>query len=479
MREHVMPSAADTSREVADTSLEAGKIIARLDRLPATRSIWTLVLLLSLGSFFEFYEIFSTAYVVPGLIESGILSTTTEGFFGMKGAASYIAATFVGMFLGVLLFGQVADRFGRRTVFTCALLGYSVASAIMAFQTDAHALNLWRLIAGLCLGVELVTIDTYLSELVPSRIRGRAFAILRMFSFFAVPGVALIAYLLVPRSFLGYEGWRWVFWIGASGAVFIWYLRRRLPESPRWLASHGRLSEAYEVIVSLEQRVLKESGEKSLPEPAQAVALKTHERVSFREIWSRHYRGRTLMLLVCQAAMGVALFGFSNWMPTFLVEQGIELTKSLEYGLIISCITPLGPLLAFFFADRLERKWQLLIAGSLMICGGLLFVGAQSMLAIVISGALVTLGATVVPMVVHTYQTELYPTRNRALATGFVVAIGRLGAGMSGFLIAAALKEAGVAGALTLICGAMLVSMLTVLFFGPRTRGRPLEQLNH
>ncbi|MDN6860236.1 MFS transporter [Pseudomonas sp. CAN2814] len=474
MRDQVLCYATDSTpcqREGAGS----GAIAARLDRLPATRSVWALVLLLALGSFFEFYEIFSTAYVMPGLIQAGILTSTTEGFFGMTGAASYIAATFVGMFLGVLLFGQVADRFGRRSVFTCALLGYSLATAIMALQTDAHALNFWRLLAGLCLGVEVVTIDTYLSELVPARIRGRAFAILRLCSFLAVPVVALVAYCLVPTRVLGQDGWRWVFWIGACGALWVWYLRRRLPESPRWLASRGRLDEAEAIIQALEAKVAREAGA-PLSSVEQGAEVPRRESVRFTEIWSARYRGRTLMLLVCQAAMGIALFGFSNWMPTFLVEQGVQLARSLEYGLAISCVTPFGPLLAFFFADRVERKWQLLAAGSLVIIGGLAFLGLSSMLPLILAGSLISLGATVVPMVVHTYQTELYPTRNRALATGFVIAVGRLGGALSGFLIAAALKHGGVPGALGLICGAMLVAMLVIALFGPRTRGRSLEQ---
>lgn len=474
MRDQVLSIPAEPAA-LRDDTATGGSIAARLDRLPATRSIWAMVLLLALGSFFEFYEIFSTAYVMPGLIRGGILTATTAGFFGMTGAASYMAATFLGMFFGVLLFGQVADRFGRRSVFTCALLGYSLASAIMALQSEAHALNLWRLLAGLCLGVEVVTIDTYLSELVPARIRGRAFAVLRMCSFVAVPAVALCAYLLVPQRPFGQDGWRWVFWIGSCGALCVWFLRRRLPESPRWLVSHGRVEEAGRILAALEAKVREESG-RPLPAPGPQGEARTGERVRLGEVWSPRYRGRTLMLLVCQAAMGIALFGFSNWMPTFLLEQGIQLTRSLEYGLAIACVTPFGPLLAFFFADRLERKWQLLAAGSLMIAGGLAFIGLRSMLPLLAAGSLIALGATVVPMVVHTYQAELYPTRNRALATGLVIAVGRLGGGLSGFLIAAALKHSGVPGALALICGAMLLAMLVVLLFGPRTRGRSLEQ---
>ncbi|MAB98452.1 MAG: MFS transporter [Pseudomonadaceae bacterium] len=478
MSYQVVYDSSQAVSDVGESPITAGSIGARLDRLPATRSVWGMVLLLALGSFFEFYEIFSTAYVMPGLIRSGILETTTASFFGLNGAGSYIAATFIGMVVGVLLAGQVADRFGRRVVFTFALLGYSLATVVMAFQTDAYGLNMWRLLVGLCLGIELVTIDTYLSELVPAKIRGRAFAMLRMCSFLAVPLVALVAYLLVPINLLGFDGWRWVFWIGSAGAVFIWFLRRNLPESPRWLASKGRLIEAAAVMRQLEAQVAAEY-KTPLPTPAPEVEVRTHESVHFSDIWSPAYRGRTLMLMVCQAGMGIALFGFSNWMPTFLVEHGISLTNSLEYGLIISCVTPLGPLLALLFADRIERKWQLLAAGSMMIVGGILFTDMRSMLSIILVGSMITIGATIVPMVVHTYQAELYPTRNRALATGFVVAVGRLGAGVSGFLIAAALKQVGVSGALLVICGAMLICMMSIVLFGPRTRGISLELLNH
>lgn len=477
MREHILDAPAIGAETSAPHAVSAGDIAARLDRLPATRSIWLMVLLLSLGSFFEFYELVSTAYVMPGLIQSGIVSTTTQSMFGMTGAASYIAATLVGIFLGVLLLGPVTDRIGRRAVFTYALLGYSVATAIMGFQTDAYALSFWRLVVGVFLGVEIITIDTYLSEIVPPRIRGRAFAILRTFSWFAAPVVALIAYLLVPTKLLGYDGWRWVFWIGSCGALFIWVLRRNLPESPRWLASRGRFEEADTVLREIEDKVRKDHGA-ALPKPVPVAPIAIGEAIQFSGIWSKPYRTRTLMLLVCQVGMGIALYGFAYWMPTFLIEHGIGITKSLEYSLIISCMYPLGPFLAIFFADRFERKWQLLFVGSLMIVGGVFFVDLRSMAALIVAGSAVTLAIAVVPMVVHTYQNELYPTRHRAFATSVVVAVGRLGAAISGFLIAAALRYAGVTGALTVICGAMAVSMLAIVLFGPRTRGRSLEELN-
>ncbi|MEJ1975098.1 MAG: MFS transporter [Acetobacteraceae bacterium] len=176
---------------------QAGDIGARLDRLPATGSIWRLVTLLSLGGFFEFYDLFFTGYVAPGLFREHIIAPTTQSFFG-QGLAAFIAALFAGLFVGTMVFGFVADRFGRRTVFTISLLWYSAASIVMAFQTDATWLYLWRFLAGVGIGVELVTIDTYISELVPKGMRGRAFAFNQTIQFAVIPVVAFLAYQLVP-----------------------------------------------------------------------------------------------------------------------------------------------------------------------------------------------------------------------------------------------------------------------------------------
>ncbi len=230
---------AAASRESASLAIDAGTISARLDRLPATRSIWKLVVLLSLGFFFELYDLLYTGYVAPGLVKSGLLTATTHGLFGTTGIASFIAALFAGLFVGTIACGSLADRFGRRAIFTYSLLWYTVANVIMAFQETALGLNVWRFIAGVGIGVELVTIGTYIAELVPRQIRGRAFACEQAVGFTAVPVVAFLAYLLVPHSFFGLDGWRWVVLIGAHGALFVWWIRRALPESPRWLAQQG------------------------------------------------------------------------------------------------------------------------------------------------------------------------------------------------------------------------------------------------
>ena len=137
----------------------AAAILARLDRLPGTRHMWRLVTLLSLGGMFEFYDLFMTGYVVPGLMKAGLLTNVAVSIFA--GPALFVAATFIGLFIGTFVFGYVADKYGRRTIFTYSMLWYCAATLVMAFQYSGFGVSLWRLIAGIGIGVELVTIDTY------------------------------------------------------------------------------------------------------------------------------------------------------------------------------------------------------------------------------------------------------------------------------------------------------------------------------
>src|SRR3954471_18588211 len=204
-----------------DDRVYAAAVLARLDRLPATRSIWTMVTLLSLGGMFEFYDLFMTGYIIPGLVKAGMLTGVSVGMF--SGPALFVASTFFGLFIGTFVFGFVADSYGRRAIFTFSMLAYCAATLVMAFQTSGFGVCLWRMIAGIGIGVELVTIDTYVAELVPATHRGRAFAYNQFFQFLAVPIMAFIAYLLVPHAPFGFDGWRWVVLIGSAGAIVIWF----------------------------------------------------------------------------------------------------------------------------------------------------------------------------------------------------------------------------------------------------------------
>src|SRR4051812_39401998 len=209
----------DTGKDLAPTRGGSDEISQRLESLPASSYLWRLVILLSLGGCFEIYDLFLTGYIAPGLNRSGLLTTKTEAFFGFSGIGAFVAATFAGLFVGTFFLTFLADRFGRRSIFTYALLGYTAATVVMACQTTSGGVLLWRFIAGVGIGVEIITIDTYITELVPSRMRGRAFAVNQAVMFTAVPIVAALSWWLVPLSPYGIDGWRWVVLIGAVGSM--------------------------------------------------------------------------------------------------------------------------------------------------------------------------------------------------------------------------------------------------------------------
>ncbi len=453
----------------------AAGIAARLERLPAGRAMWTRVVLLSLGGFFEFYDMFMSAYVGPGLVKSGILTATTPGLFGTTGLAGFVAAFFAGLFVGTALFGFVADRFGRRSIFTFSLLWYTAAATVMAFQTSAFGLDLWRFIAGIGIGVELVTIDTYIAELVPRHIRGRAFAFNQVVTFSAIPVVALLAWILVPLKPFGLDGWRFVVLAGSSGALIVWFIRLAVPESPRWLAQHGRGAEADAVVARFEAQAIAESGPLPVPEHAPVEA----PRGSFAEIWRAPYLTRTLMLIAFNLFQTVGFYGFSNWVPTFLVSQGIEVTRSLGYTFLIAIAAPFGPLLAATFTDRIERKWTIVGAAAAVAVFGLAFGQMRVPALLILFGALVTLANNIMSFSFHAYQAELYPTRIRALAVGFVYSFSRLSTVFSAFVIAFFLGKFGVAGVFTLIAASMTVVMLAIGIFGPKVRNLSLEEISN
>ncbi len=461
-------------------------IRVRLERLPVTRYTWSLVLLLSLGGWFEYYDLFFTAYVGPGLVRSGLFTSTSAAFFGFHGLASFVAATFAGLLVGTLLFGFAADRFGRRLVFTSSLLWYTAATVAMAFQHTAQGIVLWRVIAGVGIGVELVTIDTYITELMPRHLRGRAIAVSQIVGFTALPAVALLSWWLVPHAPLGLDGWRWVVLAGSLGAIFVWFIRRGLPESPRWLMAHGKFAEAERVVATMEKRVQRDlerelaSGTASpREERAMLTASRSVEtRGSLLELAREPYRKRTLMLMVFNFFQTIGYYGFASWVPTLLISTGITTTNSLQYSFLIALSAPLGPLLAYRVADRIERKWQIVFTAACIAVFGMLFARQRDPVWLITCGVLLTCANNCMSIAFHTYQAELFPTRIRAQAVGFVYSWSRLSAIFTSFLIGFFLRDFGTRGVFAFIAAAMAVVILAIGIFGPRTRGLALEDIS-
>ena len=345
----------------------------------------------------------------------------------------------------------------------------------MAFQDTAAGLNFWRFVVGLGLGVEMVTIGTYISELVPKQIRGRAFACEQAVGFVAVPVVAFLAYLLVPHAPFGLDGWRWVVLIGAHGALFVWWIRRELPESPRWLAQQGRVEEADRIMRALEAKVEAEYG-RPLPPPAPAGPVPP--RGSFRDMWVQPYRSRTIMMTIFNVFQTVGFYGFANWVPTLLIKQGITITSSLMYSSVIALAAPIGPLIGLVIADRFERKSVIVAMAAAIVVCGLLFSQTTVGAFLIVLGIGLTLASNIMSYSFHAYQAELFPTSIRARAVGFVYSWSRFSAIFSSFVIAAVLKGFGTFGVFAFIAGAMVIVMAAIGFMGPRTKGIALETIS-
>jgi len=456
---------------------EAEQLTARLDRLPMTRTLWIMAILLTFGGFFDGYAIGLIGALGPGLFKAGIFTATTVSFFGMTGFASFVAALFAGFFVATLLVAYVADHFGRRAIFAYSLLWFGIANFIMGLQTTADGINLWRFISALGVGLELVTVDAYLSELVPKKSRGAAFGFLQAMSAIAFLVSYFLSWQLIPTSIWGYDGWRWVVWIGSIGAVVIWWIRLGLPESPRWLAQQGRMEEAERVMAHIEARVTADYG-KPLPEP-ERPHYQDPRKGSLWEIFSPRYIKRTIMLMLFNFFQTVGFYGFVAWTPTLLIAKGIHVTQSLEYSTIINVAAVIFPLLIMSFADKIERKWHSCLACLAIALFGIWFANVDTSWALIALGACLAMSAQWLSFGLHNYQAELYPTRIRARGVGFVYSWSRLSGILTPFFIAYFLREYGPNGVFAFVAVCMAIVIVSVAVLGPRTNRMEVEAIAH
>ncbi|WP_130833444.1 MFS transporter [[Erwinia] mediterraneensis] len=462
------------SPSLAGTPEQSPSLVSRIDALPSSAALWRFISLLALGGFFELYDLFETGYISAGLLAANIFHSGSAGIFGISDQAAFASATFLGLFVGASLLAPNADRFGRRFTFMCALAWYGVFSLLMAFQNSAEGVILCRFLVGIGLGVELVTIDTYLSEWVPTRLRSKAFAFSFFVQFLSVPTVALMSWWLVPQTILDLEGWRWVVIAGALCSLVIWFIRKNLPESARWLAQQGRHQEAHQVLSAMEKRC------GAAPGPAFSsddVAAQLPRKGRFREIWAPAYRKRTLMLVVMNFFQAIGFFGFGNWLPALLSGQGTTITHSLLYAFFITLAYPLGSLISSRYADKMENKWQIVLSSLMTVVFGTLFAFQSQPLLLIACGFLITWSNAWLTYSYHAYQTEIFPTHIRARAVGFCYSFSRLSTAFSSILIGVILQYAGTPGVVSFIVLSMLMVMLSVGIYGPKTRGIDLENI--
>ncbi|MFZ4833047.1 MFS transporter [Rouxiella sp. Mn2063] len=453
------------------------QLSARIDALPASAGLWRFITLLSLGGFFELYDLFQTGYISSGLIAENIFHIGSAGVFGVSDQAAFASATFLGLFFGASLLAPNADRFGRRMTFMFALAWYGCFSMLMAFQNQAEWIIFCRFLVGVGLGIELVTIDTYLTEWVPSHLRSKAFAFAFFIQFLSVPAVALMSWWLVPKTILGLTGWRYVVIIGAVSSLIIWFIRKNLPESARWLAQQGRHEQAHQVVSEMERRCGITTQVAYVADMADSGTASLPQKGTFKEIWSAQYRKRTLMLVVMNFFQSIGFFGFGNWLPALLSGKGTTVTHSLLYAFFITLAYPLGSLICSRYADKIENKWQIVLSSLMTVVFGTLFAFQTSPVMLVACGFLITYSNAWLTYSYHAYQTEVFPTRIRARAVGFCYSFSRLSTVFSSILIGLILQYAGTQGVIAFIVASMLIVMLVIGIYGPKTKGLNLENI--
>ncbi len=436
-------------------------LVSRLDRLPASRFHAAVLFVAALSLFFDTLDTAITGFAFAAF--------RTEWGLGASALGIISAIALAGYFVGSVLVGFLADRFGRKAVMTWTLALYSLFSAARALSGGITTFAVLNFFTWLFVGMESCVVPPYLAELWPSRLRGRFNG--WMMAFFAV-GIALSpVWVLI---FMPTLGWRWTVGLTAPFALLIAAMRVVLPESPRWLLSQGRDREAEAVVASIEARVARGTG--GILPPVVPVAVPPPAApVRWQDITARRVLAVTLMLwLVWFTEYGV-LYTFQTVLPTLLAMEGFSIVRSTQFSVVIFSGFIPGYILAGYFLDLVGRRAWLMIAFAGIGISGTLFGYATTPAAIMACAWFTAFFLGNGSTTIYTYTPELYPTEIRTTAMGFASASGRAG----GILL---LLTFGIFSilqgrlALFVVSDLLLAaSIVVVAWVGPHTRGRTLE----
>uniref|UniRef100_E1TBP3 Major facilitator superfamily MFS_1 n=1 Tax=Burkholderia sp. (strain CCGE1003) TaxID=640512 RepID=E1TBP3_BURSG len=441
---------------------------ARLDRLPLSGVHWRLLGLIAAGMYFDSFDIYIAGTVLAAMVHSG------ESTLGLN--ATFVSVTFIGMMAGAWLSGLLGDRFGRRFCYQFNLGIYGFASIAAALAPSMYWLIFFRLVMGLGMGAEIVVGYGTLSEFIPADWRGRFGTILNLIINTSLFLSTFLGWLIVPRY-----GWRWMFAIAGCGALIVWFLRKSMPESPRWLASRGRGEEARKIVEQFEAACGTSPGHAPTFTGSQADEAWSRDPVSsgrLADLFSRRLLTRTITAITVLVALFTVNYAFVSWIPTFLVKQGHSVSNSLGMTALMFAGGPVGSLIAFALAERVGRKWGIVVFSLICAAFALAYPFAQSTVAITALGFAITAGIYVLSSFsVATYVPELFPTQLRLRGSGLANTMGRGVSIVVPYVVASAFTRFGIAGVLTLIVGTLLLQALIVGLLGAETTHRSLEAI--
>lgn len=446
---------------------DVAAIAGRLERLPFTwRYQGALFAVVATAWLFDSIDLGAMTFLL-GPIKSEFNLTADK-------AGILASASFLGMFFGAGLSGMIADRFGRKNVFQVSMLIWGVGSVLCGFSNSIVALMCFRVMVGLGMGMEFPVAQAIAAEITPKAHRGRYIAFLEGFWPIGLICSGMIALVALPLG-----GWRLVFIIEGVPALFLFVVRRIIPESPRWLVEAGRVEEAGHVMADMERRVIEASGN-ALPEPhnfnlPQPVARGSS---SFGDLWSRAYRGRTIMLWLLWFFALLGYYGITTWLSTLLQARGYSIAKSTEYVILITSAGIPGFFTAAFLLDIVGRRPVAVVS----LVGGAVFAylygNAGSLETLKLFGALMQFFLFAMWSALYAYTPELYPTRARATGAGWASAIGRLGSLIGPILVGIILPTFGQTGVFALGAAALIIGAAVVVIGGIETKGLLIEEVS-
>jgi len=447
-------------------------VLARMDRLPFSRPHYVLLVIGGLGYTFDGADNALVAFLLPSIAREWDLDNGALGLLASAGPLGYL--------VGALVSGTLGDRIGRRPVMMWALAVYTGFTMVAALAPSYEVFALARIIAGAGIGAESVIVAPYLAEFVPPARRGWFVGCLAGFFSFGYVAAALLGRFVVPTTD---TGWRWAQVVTAIPVVLLLWWRRSLLESPRYLLARGRRREAERVVETFERKVQRATGRPLPPveddRDEDAVAdTRPGLLAGLRFLWGRRMRRRTAVIWLVWFVNIFAFYGFFTWIPTLLIQQGIAVTRSFDFAIVIYLAQIPGYFTGAWLSDRLDRRRTIALCLLGSAAAAFWLSRSETPTAIMVSGAVLSffLNGSVAAM--YAYTPELFPTWVRTTATGLASAFGRLGSISAPAIIGFTSSSLGFAGVFGMTCAILGVGVVGVLVLGVSTAGQSLERLN-
>lgn len=468
---------------------DGAALIARQDRIPIWSLSYLFIGIIGVGFLFTFFDIFdiNVSFIQTCIqLVKGCTPPTSATYLGLP-----LLLNLAGYVVGALILSPLADRFGRRDILLLTLLITGFGSLYTALVGDYVNFIIARVITGIGVGADLALVMTYVNEVAPSNGRVKytslIFIMSSLGSFFGIwLGLLLTTEatpfpLGLPFAVAGPAfdaGWRWMYGIGALLALVGILLRFRLPESPRWLITRGRLDEAAGIVEDMEQRALKRLP--SLPPAGPEIEVVEGNQATYLEILTTPtYLRRTIILFLMWFVAFITVYGIAVGITVILVSLGYP---PPEAGLIAAFATfgfVAVAVFDYFFGESLERKYWLPIATVLTLLGGLIIAlaGKGNFTVAALGAIILFIGFNLFVPMCWAWSAENYPTRARASGFALVDGIGHLGGGVGILVLAPFIPVLG--PVLTfLIFGGFLIIASVIALFGVPTKGRRLDEVS-